>query len=62
MYQKLKKVLKSAMLSSLHKLEDKKSFTIFNFQKQLTEVFYKKRCSYKFHKIHRKTPAAESLF
>ena len=30
-------------------------------QKQ-SEVFFKKRCSYKFHKIHRKTPVPESLF
>ena len=42
MYQKLKKVLKSAMLSSLHKLEDKKSFTIFNFQKQLRRFSIRK--------------------
>ena len=26
------------------------------------EVFYVKRCSSKFHKIHRKTPVPESLF
>ena len=26
------------------------------------EVFYKKRCSEKFHKIHSKTPVSESLF
>ena len=25
-------------------------------------MFYKKRCSEKFHKIHRKTPVPESLF
>ena len=31
-------------------------------QKQSPEVFYKKRYSYKFHKIHRKTPVPESLF
>ena len=30
-------------------------------QKQPTEKFFK-RCSQKFHKIHRKTPAPESLF
>ena len=33
-----------------------------NLQKQPPEVFYKKRCSQKFHKIHRKTPASESFF
>ena len=31
-------------------------------QKQPQEVFCKKRCSKKFCKIHRKTPAPESLF
>ena len=31
-------------------------------QKQLPEVFYPKRCSKKFHKIHRKSPVPESLF
>ena len=31
-------------------------------QKQTPEVFCKKRCSWKFHKIHRKTPVLESLF
>ena len=38
-----------------------KGTDIFN-QKQPPEVFYKKRCSYKFRKIHRKTPVPESLF
>ena len=38
-----------------------KGTDIYN-QKQLPEVFYKKRCSYKFRKIHRKTPVPESLF
>ena len=36
-----------------------------NFNKQKKEpleLFYKKRCSQKFHKIHRKTPVPESLF
>ena len=33
-----------------------------NIQKQPPEVFYKKRCSDKFHKIHRKTPVSESFF
>ena len=32
------------------------------FQKQPPEVFYEKRCSYKFHKIYRKTPVPKSLF
>ena len=31
-------------------------------QKQPPEVFCKKRCSWKFRKIHRKTPVPESLF
>ena len=31
-------------------------------QKQPTEVFYKNRCSLKFHKIHRKRFVPESLF
>ena len=35
---------------------------LISFQKQSLEVFFKKRCSYKFHKIHRKTPMSESLF
>ena len=29
-------------------------------QKHLLEVFYEKRCSWKFRKIHRKTPVPES--
>ena len=29
-------------------------------QKQLPEVFYEKRCSYKFHKIYSKTPVPEA--
>ena len=32
------------------------------FQKQPPDVFCNKRCFYKFHKIHRKTPVPESLF
>ena len=31
-------------------------------QKQPPEMFHEKRYSYKFHKIHRKTPVPESLF
>ena len=31
-------------------------------QKQPPEMFCKKRCSQKFHKIHKKTPVPESLF
>ena len=31
-------------------------------QKQPTEVLFKKRCYYKFRKIHRKTNVSESLF
>ena len=34
----------------------------YNLQKQPTEVFYKKRRSQKFRKIHRKTLVLESLF
>ena len=33
-----------------------------SFQKQLPEVFCKKRCSQKFRKIHRKTPMPWSFF
>ena len=31
-------------------------------QKQPPEIFYKKRCSQKFFKIHREAPVLESLF
>ena len=31
-------------------------------QKQPPELFYEKRCSYKLHKIHKKTPVPESFF
>ena len=37
-------------------------WNLFKIQKQPPEVFYEERCSYKFHKIHRKTPVPESLF
>ena len=37
-------------------------FQRFDDQKQPPEVFYEKRCSWKFRKIHRKTPVPESLF
>ena len=33
-----------------------------NVQKQPPEVFCKKICSWKFHKIHRKTPVPEAFF
>ena len=32
-----------------------------NVQKQPPEAFCKKMCSWKFHKIHRKTPVPETL-
>ena len=35
---------------------------VSDFQKQLPKVFYNKRCSLKFWKIHRKTPVPESFF
>ena len=35
---------------------------IIDNKKQSPEVFCEKRCSEKFHKIHRKTPVSESLF
>ena len=39
------------------------SFIYFFLEKQLPEVFHENRCSYKFRKIHRKTPVPdESLF
>ena len=34
----------------------------WKFQKQSPEVFCKKRCSWDFHKIYKKTPVPESLF
>ena len=34
----------------------------YKSEKHSLVVFYKKRCSYKFHKIHKKTPVPESLF
>ena len=34
----------------------------YKLQKQPPEVLCKKRYSYKFHNIHRKTPVPESLF
>ena len=33
-----------------------------NVQKQSPEAFCKKMCSWKFHKIHRKTPVPETFF
>ena len=42
--------------------EDPNMFTFCVIEKQPPEVFYKKRCSYKFRKIHRKTPVPEPLF
>ena len=33
-----------------------------NVQKQPPEAFCKKMCSWKFHKIHRKTPVPETFF
>ena len=47
------------IFSELFDLSKKKLFTV---QKQPPEVFYIKRCSQKFDKIHRKTPVPESLF
>ena len=38
------------------------SWWILKIQNQPPEVFCNKRCSKKFHKIHRKTPVPESLF
>ena len=37
-------------------------WVILLVQKQPSDVFCKKSCSYKFRKIHKKTPVAESLF
>ena len=41
-----------------------KFYTIYamNVQKQPPEVFCRKMCSWKFHKIHRKTPVPEAFF
>ena len=33
-----------------------------NVQKQPPEAFCKKMCSWKFHKVHRKTPVPEAFF
>ena len=33
-----------------------------NVQKQPPEAFCKKMCSWKFHRIHRKTPVPEAFF
>ena len=44
------------------------SYRLYNLKTWTTDmeecywVFYRKRCSEKFHKIHRKAPALESLF
>ena len=38
------------------------SLTISTYQKQSSRGVLSKKCSYKFHKIHRKTPMPESLF
>ena len=38
------------------------SVNTMNVQKQPPEVFCKKMCSWKFHKIHRKTPVPEAFF
>ena len=38
------------------------TWTILAFQKQPPEAFYEKRCSWKFRKIHRKTPLVCEIF
>ena len=43
-------------------LDVRKVRTVNHGSEQPPEVFYGKRCSQKFQKIHRKTPAPESLF
>ena len=69
--QKLEKfdyhLLKAELdLKFLCKSDDKNvvaKFLIFYAQNNPPEVFYKKRCSWKFRKIHKKTPTVpESLF
>ena len=45
----------NAMLSFLEKVSRER-------HRQPLEVFWKKRCSKKFRKIHMKTPVPESLF
>ena len=47
-------------LSDFHKI----NLSVFkvSFQRQPSEVFCKKKYSWKFRKIHRKTPVPESLF
>ena len=58
MQQCRKKVFHKCFSSILYKSKKQ----LFEGQKQPPEVFYKKRCSLKFRKIHRKTPVPESLF
>ena len=41
----------------MHRVPESKDYT----QKEPPEVFYEKKCSYKFHKYHRKTPVPEFL-
>ena len=36
--------------------------SLLQIQKQPPKVFFEKRCSQKFRKIHKKTPEPESLF
>ena len=60
-------VIKGARILSLGKLSSKEIgsiliLNIFKKQKQPPKVFFKKRCSQKFRKIHRKTPVPEPLF
>ena len=38
------------------------TFSLLSLQKQLPEVFYKKRCSWKFCNIHKKTAVLKSPF
>ena len=51
----------SGQKKSIHFLYLVRKTTNLLVQKQPPEVFYK-RCSYKFHKIHRETPVPESFF
>ena len=43
-------------------LQCQESYGHWKRQKQLPEVFYNKKFSWKFHKMLRKTPVPESLF
>ena len=54
--------LKLGRYTYTHMTKLQTTATAEQLQKQPLEVLCKKRCSYKFHKIHRKTSVLQSLF